>query len=110
MMDDFSGEMQMRARRVWTLDEACVQCARALRLRVNGIGAEFAPALKRALAGHSGATPLLLTGFRNASGRADFELGEHWRVRVTTGLLRTLNALPGVQGVSPALVRPGATV
>ncbi|MGH8213812.1 MAG: OB-fold nucleic acid binding domain-containing protein, partial [Rhodanobacteraceae bacterium] len=110
MLDEFSGELQMRARRVWTLDEACTQQARSLRLRVNGIGADFAPSLKRALAGHSGATPLLLTGFRNAGGCADFELGEDWRVRVTTELLRTLNALPGVQGVDPRLVRPGATV
>jgi DNA polymerase-3 subunit alpha len=110
MLDDFSGEMQIRARRVWTLDEACAQAARAVRVRVNGIGADFAPALKRALAGHAGATPLLLTGFRNARGCADFELGEDWRVRVTTELLRTLNALPGVLGVSPALARPGATV
>ena len=110
MLDDFSGEIQMRARRVWTLDDACAQTARALRLRVNGIGADFAPALKRALAGHAGATPLLLIGFRNARGCADFELGEDWRVRVTTDLLRTLNALPGVQAVDPRLVRPGATV
>ncbi|HJU08195.1 MAG TPA: DNA polymerase III subunit alpha, partial [Rhodanobacteraceae bacterium] len=108
MLDDFSGEMQMRARRVWTLDEACAQQARAVRLRVNGIGADFAPALKRALAGHSGSTPLLLTGFRNARGCADLELGEDWRVRVTTELLRALNALPGVQAVDPKLARPSA--
>ncbi|MBS0431283.1 MAG: DNA polymerase III subunit alpha [Proteobacteria bacterium] len=104
-MDDFSGELQMRARRAWTLDEACAQYARALRLRVNGIDSEFAPSLKRALAGHAGATPLLLTGFRNAQGSADFELGEDWRVRVSTELLRTLHALPGVTGVSPTLAR-----
>ncbi len=110
MLDDFSGELQLRARRVWTLDDACAQQARAVRLRVNGIGADFASTLKRALAGHAGPTPLLLTGFRNARGSADFELGEDWRVRVTTALLRTLNALPGVLSVSPTLVRPGGTV
>ena len=107
-LDDFSGELQMRARRVWTLDDACAQYARALRIRVNGIDGGFAPSLKRALAGHGGATPLLLTGYRNAQGSADFELGEDWRVRVTTDLLRTLTALPGVIGVNPSLSRAGA--
>ena len=65
-------------------------------------------AFKRALAGHRGGnTPLLLTGYRNTQGCADIELGDDWRVRVTTGLLRDLAGLPGVQGVTPALARPG---
>jgi DNA polymerase-3 subunit alpha len=63
--------------------------------------------LKRAINGHrGGATRLLLTGYRNARGCADLELGEDWRVRVTTDLLRTLNELPGVQSVAPTLTRP----
>ncbi|MEO7148876.1 MAG: DNA polymerase III subunit alpha, partial [Rhodanobacteraceae bacterium] len=105
-MDDYSGELQLRARRVWTLDEACAANARVLRVSVNGIGAPFVQSLKHALAGHRGGTPLLLTGYRNARGCADIELGEEWRVRVTTGLLRELTALPGVQGVAPVLARP----
>lgn len=106
-MDDFSGELQLRARRVWTLDEACATHARVLRVDVNGIGTPFVESLKHALAGHRGGnTPLLLTGYRNASGSADIELGDEWRVRVSTGLLRDLSALPGVRGVAPTLTRP----
>ncbi|MEO6968702.1 MAG: DNA polymerase III subunit alpha [Rhodanobacteraceae bacterium] len=110
-MDDFSGELQLRARRVWTLDEACAANARALRISVNGIGAPFVASLKQVLAGHRGGnTPLLLTGYRNASASADIELGEEWRVRVSMALLRDLTALPGVQAVAPALTRPAASV
>ncbi|MGH8126599.1 MAG: DNA polymerase III subunit alpha, partial [Rhodanobacteraceae bacterium] len=71
-LDDFRGELRVRARHVWTLDQACETGARVLRLGVNGIDVEFVSTLKRALAGHCGGhTPLLLTGYRNASGSAD---------------------------------------
>jgi len=104
--DDFSGELQLRARRVWTLDEACAAHTRVLKLGVNGVGPSFVDSLKRAINGHrGGATRLLLTGYRNAQGCADLELGEDWRVCVTTDLLRTLHELPGVQNVAPTMVR-----
>ena len=109
-LDDFSGELQLRARRVWTLDDACTAHTRVLRLGVNGIGPPFVDSLKRAINGHrGGATRLLLTGYRNAQGCADLELGEDWRVRVTTDLLRALNELPGIQSVAPTLIRPATT-
>jgi DNA polymerase-3 subunit alpha len=105
--DDFRGELRVRARHVWTLDEACEAGARVLRVGVNGIDAGFVPAFKRALAGHCGGrTPLLLTGYRNASGSADIRLGDDWRVRVSTDLLRTLAEVPGVKSVRPSLARP----
>ncbi|MGH8192763.1 MAG: DNA polymerase III subunit alpha [Rhodanobacteraceae bacterium] len=108
-LDDYSGELQLRARRAWTLDEACEARARMLRVGVNGIDAQFVGSFKRALAGHCGGrTPLLLTGYRNAAGSADFRLGDDWRVRVDTGLLRTLAEVPGVRSVQPSLVRPAA--
>jgi DNA polymerase-3 subunit alpha len=105
--DDFRGELRVRARRVWTLDQACEGGARMLRLGVNGIGADFVPVLKRALAGHCGGrTPLLLTGYHNAAGRADLRLGDAWRVKVSTDLLRSLAEVPGIQSVRPSLARP----
>ncbi|MGH8126676.1 MAG: hypothetical protein ACREPK_12610, partial [Rhodanobacteraceae bacterium] len=77
---------------------------------VNGIDVEFVSTLKRALAGHCGGhTPLLLTGYRNASGSADLKLGNDWRVRVDTGLLRSLAEVPGVKSVRPSLSRPAAS-
>jgi len=108
-LDDFSGELALRARRAWTLDEACEAGARLLRIGVNGIDAGFVSTFKRALAGHCGGhTPLLLTGYHNASGSADLRLGSDWRVRVNTGLLRTLAEVPGVKSVQPSLSRPAA--
>ncbi len=107
--DDFRGELRVRARRVWTLDQACEAGARVLRVGVNGIGAGFVGTFKRALAGHCGGrTPLLLTGYRNGTGRADLRLGDDWRVRVDTELLRSLAEVPGVKSVEPSLSRPAA--
>jgi len=108
-IDDFSGELALRARRAWTLDEACEAGARVLRVGVNGIGPGFVTTFKRALAGHCGGrTPLLLTGYRNASGSADLRLGDDWRVKVSTNLLRSLAEVPGVKSVQPSLSRPAA--
>jgi DNA polymerase-3 subunit alpha len=108
-LDDFSGELALRARRAWTLDDACESGARVLRVGVNGIDAGFVTQFKRALAGHCGGrTPLLLTGYHNAAGSADLRLGDDWRVRVSVGLLRTLAEVPGVKSVQPSLSRPAA--
>jgi len=107
--DEFRGELRVRARRVWTLDEACEAGTRVLRVGVNGINAGFVTSFKRALAGHCGGrTPLLLTGYRNATGSADLRLGDDWRVKVSTHLLRSLAEVPGVKSVQPSLSRPAA--
>jgi DNA polymerase-3 subunit alpha len=105
--DDFRGELRVRARRVWTLDQVCEVGTRVLRVGVNGIDAGFVTSFKRALAGHCGGrTPLLLTGYRNATGSADLRLGDDWRVKVSTQLLRSLAEVPGVKSVQPSLSRP----
>ena len=109
-LDDFSGELAIRARRAWTLDEACEAGTRVLRVGVNGIDAGFVNTFKRALAGHCGGrTPLLLTGYRNATGSADLRLGDDWRVKVSTNLLRSLAEVPGIKSVQPSLSRPAAS-
>ncbi|HEX7324822.1 MAG TPA: DNA polymerase III subunit alpha, partial [Rhodanobacteraceae bacterium] len=106
--DEFRDELRVRARRVWTLDQACEAGSRLLRIGLNGVAPGFVGAFKRALAGHCGGrTPLLLTDYHNGAGRADLKLGDDWRVRVTTELLRTLEGVPGVKSVQPALARPG---
>jgi DNA polymerase-3 subunit alpha len=108
-LDDFSGELALRARRAWTLDEACEAGARVLRVGVNGIDAGFVDHFKRALAGHCGGrTPLLLTGYHNATSSADLRLGDDWRVKVSIDLLRSLAGIPGVKSVQPSLARPAA--
>jgi DNA polymerase-3 subunit alpha len=105
-IDEFTGGYQLRARRACTLGDACERQARLLRIKVNGIDADFIGALRQAIAGYrGGGTPLLLSGYRNATGQADIELGADWRVRAQPDLLRVLRALPGVLGAELKLSR-----
>jgi DNA polymerase-3 subunit alpha len=106
-IDDFAGGYQLRARKAYTLNEACEHYARLLRLKLNGIGPDFVQQLRHALAGYRGGrTPLLLTGYRNEIGQADLELGEAWRVRALPDLLRVLRTMPGVLAADIRLARP----
>jgi len=95
-VDDFSGGYQLRVNAVSTIEAACEKRARLLRLRLNGVRADFVPRLGEALAAHrGGATPVRLS-FRNEGGEADIELGAGWRVRATPALRDALQALDGV--------------
>ncbi len=106
-IDDFSGGYQVRARKAWGLNEACERLARLLRVRVNGIDADFVEHLKGALGEYRGGpTPLVLSGYSNGVGQADIELGRDWRVRAQPDLLRTLRTLPGVLEAELRLARP----
>jgi DNA polymerase-3 subunit alpha len=106
-IDDFAGGYQLRARKAYALSEAMEHFGRLLTLRLNGIGPDFPQHLRQALMGYRGGrTPLMLSGYRNDTGQASFELGEAWRVRAMPDLLRTLRSLPGVLGTDLRLVRP----
>jgi DNA polymerase-3 subunit alpha len=106
-IDDFAGGYQLRARKAYTLNDACEQYARLLRLKLNGIGPDFVQQLRHALTGYRGGrTPLLLTGYRNEVGQADLELGEAWRVRALPDLLRVLRTMPGVLAADVRIARP----
>jgi DNA polymerase-3 subunit alpha len=106
-IDDFSGGYQVRARQVWGLNEACERLARLLRVRVNGIDTGFVQSLKSTLGDYlGGPTTLVLSGYRNADGQADIELGQDWRVRAQPELLRALRAMPGVLEAELKLARP----
>ena len=101
--------LSLRARRAWSLAQICESHARLLRLRLNGVDADFPARLREALAPfRGGRTPLLLSGYRNASGQADLELGEDWRVHALPELLRALGSLPGVIAAELRLARPAA--
>ena len=59
MLDEFSGNLQLRAKRAWGLDEACERYARRVYVRLNGVEGDFGAALERRLAAHRpGQTPL----------------------------------------------------
>ncbi|NII12339.1 DNA polymerase III subunit alpha [Oleiagrimonas sp. C23AA] len=109
-IDDFSGGYQVRAKRVMGLQEACEDLARLLKIQVNGIGAPFLEGLRETLGPYrGGATPLLLSGYRNGVGQADIELGPSWRVRAAPDLVRRLRGLPGVLGTELKLGRLGGS-
>ncbi|APG04660.1 DNA polymerase III subunit alpha [Luteibacter rhizovicinus DSM 16549] len=106
-IDDFAGGYQLRARKAYALSDAMEHFGRLLTLRLNGIGPDFPQHLRQALMAYRGGrTPLMLSGYRNDTGQASFELGEAWRVRALPDLMRTLRALPGVLGTELRLVRP----
>jgi DNA polymerase-3 subunit alpha len=106
-IDDFAGGYQLRARKAYALSDAMEHFGRLLTLRLNGIGPDFPQHLRQALMAYRGGrTPLMLSGYRNDTGQASFELGEAWRVRALPDLMRTLRALPGVLGTDLRLVRP----
>jgi DNA polymerase-3 subunit alpha len=106
-IDDFAGGYQLRARKAYALSEAMEHFGRLLTLRLNGIGPDFPQHLRQALMSYRGGrTPLMLSGYRNDTGQASFELGEGWRVRALPDLLRTLRSIPGVLGTDLRMVRP----
>ena len=95
-IDDFSGGYQLRVNAVSTIEMACERRARLLRLKLNGVHADFIARLEHALAAHRGGITPVRLSFRNATGQAEIELGAEWRVRASPALRQTLRALDGV--------------
>ena len=95
-IDDFSGNYQLRTQRVATIESACERQARVLRVRVNGIGSDFASRLYEVLEACRGGSTTVRIAFSNQSGRGEIELGPEWRVRASPALARTVGALDGV--------------
>jgi DNA polymerase-3 subunit alpha len=95
-VDEFSGGYQLRVNSVSTIESACERRARLLRLRLNGVRPEFVPRLQHTLAAHRGGSTPVRLSVRNATSRAEIELGAEWRVRASPALKQTLEALDGV--------------
>ncbi|HEY0232131.1 MAG TPA: DNA polymerase III subunit alpha [Dokdonella sp.] len=95
-VDDFSGGYQVRVNAVSTIEAACERRTRVLRLRLNGVGTDFAARLERALAAHRGGATTVRVAYRNALAQADIELGAEWRVRANPALRQSLQSLEGV--------------
>jgi DNA polymerase-3 subunit alpha len=94
--DDFSGGFQLRAQRIATIEEACAREARLLRIECHAVGTQFGSALERTLAAHRGGTTPVRVALGDSKGRADIELGDAWRIRASSTLIRALEALEGV--------------
>ena len=97
-IDDFSGNYQLRTQRVSTIESACERQARVLRVRVNGIGDDFATRLYAVLETCRGGSTAVRIAFSNQAGRGEIELGPEWRVRASPSLAQTVAALDGVLG------------
>jgi DNA polymerase-3 subunit alpha len=97
-VDDFTGGFQMRVNAVHTIETACERRARLLRLRLNGIRADFAARLHGALAGHRGGRTPVRLAYRNDGGQGEIELGPEWNVRASPALRDALMGLEGVLG------------
>ena len=106
-IDDFSGGgFQVRARSAQSLADACGRYARLLQLKLNGIGPDFVEQLQRTLAGFlGGKASVTLHGYHNQQARADFELGESWRVNAIPELLRSIRAMPGIHAARLRIVK-----
>lgn len=103
--DEFRGPYALRARRLWSLPEACEAQARLLEVEVAEEPADFALALEKGLSPWSGGrTPVRIVLFRDRF-RVALLLGEPWRVRADPALLAELRALPGIREVRLSLDR-----
>jgi DNA polymerase-3 subunit alpha len=99
-MDDFRGQLSLRAKSFSTLEEARQTRVRELLLRVdadsvsNGLGVE----IKHAFGAHRGECPVVME-YRQPAGSAIVKLGERWRVAPTDSLLDRLKELIGHEQV-----------
>ncbi len=105
--DRFNGGFQVRTQQVWTLDEACREHCRLVRLDLGAIDRHFVTRLRELLDEHPGETPVMLHGYSNGQARADLELPGRG-VRADTILLRQLEQVPGIESVNFVLQPPRA--
>ncbi len=65
----------MRTQHIASINLVCERQTRVLRLRLNGIDADFAQRLQGVLAAYRGGTTLVRLSVRNADARGEVELG-----------------------------------
>ncbi|SEI89118.1 DNA polymerase-3 subunit alpha [Pseudomonas linyingensis] len=90
-MDDFSGGLRLRAKRVMSLEEARTGLAESLRMRVAGeqLRGERLRWLAELCGQHRGACPLTLD-YSGSQARALLQFGDQWRIDPTDALIQTL--------------------
>ncbi|MDX1608594.1 MAG: DNA polymerase III subunit alpha, partial [Halofilum sp. (in: g-proteobacteria)] len=100
-IDDFSGGYQVRARDLYTIDEARERFARAVCLQVSAgaAGNGFVDHLQETLHPfREGNTPVRID-YRGPEGSAVLNLGDEWRIHPTDELLQRLRQLAGEQAI-----------
>ena len=90
-MDDFSGGLRLRAKRVMSLEEARTGLAESLRMQVDGelLKGERLRWLAELCGQHRGACPLTVD-YRGEQARALLQFGDQWRIDPTDTLIQTL--------------------
>ncbi|MCM2330531.1 DNA polymerase-3 subunit alpha [Geopseudomonas sagittaria] len=90
-MDDFSGGLRLRAKRVMSLEEARTGLAESLRMRLDGeqLRGERLRWLAELCGQHRGACPLTLD-YSGSQARALLQFGDQWRIDPTDALIQTL--------------------
>ncbi len=102
-LDEFSGQLRLRAREVLEVDEARVRFAERLeiRLRADRPLPELAGRLEEALQPFRGEGARVRIHYANAKARAALDLSDGFRVAPREALIRRLEALEAVQAVVP---------
>ncbi len=99
-MDDFRGQLSLRAKSFTTLEQARSSRIRELKLglRPDVVQSGVASELKRALSAHTGDCPIVVE-YRQPAGSALVKFGDKWRVAPTDTLLDQLKELVGHESV-----------
>ncbi len=99
--DDFSGNYQIRARDVMTMDEARERHARLVTLRVDvrAAGNGFIDHLEQALTPFRAGSVPISVEYEGPAARGRLRLDESWSIRPTDDLLNRLRVLAGDEGV-----------
>ncbi len=103
--DEFSGQIVLRARRAWSLEEACERFAKRVQLRLNGVREDFVQRLTAQLAPHRGGNTPVRLAYANRDAASELDLGDAWRVRASPRLIEALRALPGITAADLMLGR-----
>ena len=99
-MDDFRGQLSLRAKSFTTLEAARSSRVRELKLGINseaierGVSAE----LKRAFSAHAGDCPIVVE-YKQSAGSAMVKFGDRYRIKPTDTLLDQLKELVGHDAV-----------
>ncbi|HEY8332110.1 MAG TPA: DNA polymerase III subunit alpha [Pseudomonas sp.] len=90
-MDDFSGGLRLRAKRVMSLEEARTGLAESLRMKVDGeqLKGERLRWLAELCGQHRGACPITLD-YSGSQARALLQFGDQWRIDPNDSLIQTL--------------------
>jgi DNA polymerase-3 subunit alpha len=108
-LDEFSGNLQIRARQAYSLDEAFSRFCRQLKIKLNSVKNGFANHLAEQLKAYVPGSSVLRIVYQCSDAEAEIELGERWRVRVTPDLLKTLRAMPEVKSLATVFAKSSPT-